>query len=129
MMTDTIADMLTRIRNAQRARKTNVTMPFSKLKLAIAEVLTREGYIGEVEKTIDSKPQLVIALKYNGTKPMIQEITRLSKPGHRMYRAATELPTVLNGYGLAIVSTSRGLMTASEAKKLGLGGEVLCSIY
>ena len=128
-MTDTIADMLTRIRNAQRARKTSVAMPYSKLKQAIAELLAREGYIGTVEKTADTKPELVISLKYNGLKPMIQEITRLSKPGHRMYRAATELPTVLNGYGFAIVSTSRGLMTAAEAKKLGVGGEVLCSIY
>lgn len=128
-MTDTIADMLTRIRNAQRARKTSVAMPYSKLKQAIAEILAREGYIGTVEKTTDTKPELVIGLKYNGLKPMIQEITRLSKPGHRMYRAATELPTVLNGYGFAIVSTSRGLMTAAEAKKLGVGGEVLCSIY
>lgn len=129
MMTDTIADMLTRIRNAQRARKGSVEMPFSKLKLAIAELLATQGYVGKVEKTADVKAQLVIELKYSGKKPAIQEITRLSKPGHRMYRAADELPTVLNGYGFAIISTSRGLMTATEAKKLGLGGEVICSVY
>lgn len=129
MMTDTIADMLTRIRNAQRARKSEVTMPFSNLKQAIAELLSREGYVGAVTKTSDVKAELVVQLKYTAGKPAIQEITRLSKPGHRMYRPAAELPTVLNGFGLAIVSTSQGLMTASEAKKLGVGGEVICSIY
>ncbi len=129
MMTDTIADMLTRIRNAQRARKPEVVMPFSKLKHAIAELLVREGYVMAAEKTNDAKAQLVVKLKYTAGKAAIQEITRLSKPGHRMYRPATELPTVLNGFGLAIVSTSQGLMTAAEAKKLGVGGEVICSIY
>ena len=129
MMTDTIADMLTRIRNAQRARKSEVTMPFSNLKQAIAELLSREGYVGAVTKTGEAKAELVVQLKYTAGKPAIQEITRLSKPGHRMYRPAAELPTVLNGFGLAIVSTSQGLMTAAEAKKLGVGGEVICSIY
>ncbi len=129
MMTDTIADMLTRIRNAQRARKPEVAMPFSNLKHSIAELLAREGYVGAIEKTPDVKAQLIIKLKYTAGKPVIQEITRLSKPGHRMYRPASELPVVLNGFGLAIVSTSQGLMTATEAKKLGVGGEVLCSIY
>ena len=128
-MTDTIADMLTRIRNAQRARKSEVAMPFSNLKSAIADLLAREGYIGSVSKTADVKAQLVIELKYAGGKATIQEITRMSKPGHRMYRSADELPTILNGFGLAIVSTSKGIMTASEAKKLGVGGEVICSIY
>lgn len=128
-MTDTIADMLTRIRNAQRAHKSSVVIPYSNLKRAIADLLAREGYVGQVEKTGENPGQLVVALKYNGTKPAIQDITRMSTPGHRMYRAADELPTVLNGYGLAIVSTSRGLMTSSEARKLGIGGEIICSVY
>ena len=128
-MTDTIADMLTRIRNAQRAHKSTVVMPYSNLKRGIGELLSREGYVGTVEKTTDAKPQLSIELKYKGTKPAIQEIARTSKPGHRVYRGAAEMPTILNGFGLAIVSTSKGLMTSSEAKKLGLGGEVICSVY
>lgn len=129
MMTDTIADMLTRIRNAQRAGKRSVTMPYSNLKRTIADLLYREGYVGAVEKSADAKPTLAVELKYNGRDPAIQSIVRLSKPGHRMYRAADELPTVINGYGLAIVSTSRGLMTSKEAKKLGIGGEIICSVY
>lgn len=128
-MTDTIADMLTRIRNAQRAHKATVVMPYSNLKRTIAELLVREGYVGAVEKSTDTKPELTIELKYNGAKPAIQEITRMSKPGHRMYRGADEMPTILNGFGVAIVSTSKGLMTSSEARKLGLGGEIICSVY
>lgn len=129
MMTDTIADMLTRIRNAQHARKATVVMPYSNLKRTIAELLAREGYVGTVEKSTDTKPELTIELKYSSGKPAIQEITRMSKPGHRMYRGADEMPTILNGFGVAIVSTSKGLMTSSEARKLGLGGEIICSVY
>lgn len=129
MMTDPIADMLTRIRNAQKAGKRTVLIPYSNLKRSIAELLSREGYVGEVKKDDSAKPMLSVDLKYNSGEPAIQSIDRLSKPGHRMYRAADELPTILNGYGLAIVSTSRGLMTSAEAKKLGIGGEIICSVY
>lgn len=129
MMTDTIADMLTRIRNGQMAKKRQVSLPFSKLKLAIAEILQREGYIGSIERVAGMPEQLVVGLIYHAGTPAIQKIDRASKPGHRMYRKADELPTVLSGYGMAVVSTSRGLMTVTEAKKLGIGGEVICTIY
>lgn len=128
-MTDPIADMLTRIRNGHMAGLRRVSMPFSKVKMAIAELLQREGYLGAVEKVAGKPVVLSIELKYNGKQPAIQSVVRTSTPGHRMYRGADELPTVLSGYGLAIISTSRGLMTSTEAKKLGIGGEVLCSIY
>ena len=128
-MTDPIADMLTRIRNAQKAGKRSVLIPYSRLKQAIADLLAREGYVGEVKKVTETKPMLSVDLKYHGQKSAIQSIVRLSKPGHRMYRTADELPTIINGYGLAIVSTSRGLMTSAEARKLGIGGEIICSVY
>ena len=130
MMTDPIADMLTRIRNAQMARRDEVVIPFSKLKLAIAEILLREGYITDIHTT-QTKPQtLVVTLKYaQGKRAAIQSIKRESTPGHRMYRKAEEMPRVLNDYGIAIVSTSQGLMTNKEARQRGVGGEVLCSVY
>lgn len=129
MMTDTIADMLTRIRNAQMASRHQARMPFSKVKLAVAEILCREGYLNKVEKIDGSPIVLSVDLKYDGKMPAIQSIKRESKPGHRMYRNADELPTVINGYGIAIVSTSQGMMTSKEAKKLGIGGEVICSVF
>lgn len=129
MMTDPIADMLTRIRNAQASRKRSLEIPFSKLKMKIAEILKKEGFIGEISKTEAMPAMLVVELKYNGKIPAIQAIKRESKPGHRMYRKAEEMPNILNGYGLAIVSTSEGLMTGKEAKKKGIGGEVICSVY
>lgn len=129
MMTDPIADMLTRIRNAQKAQKRSLELPFSKLKLQIAEILKREAFIGEVGKTDGMPAMLTIELKYAGKRGAIQSITRESKPGHRQYRKAEEMPSILNGYGIAIVSTSQGLMTAKEAKKKGIGGEVICSVY
>lgn len=129
MMTDPIADMLTRIRNAQKAQKGSLELPFSKLKLKIAEILKIEGYIGEIGTSESMPAMLTIELKYSGKRGAIQSITRESKPGHRMYRKAEEMPKVLNGYGMAIVSTSQGLMTASEARKKGIGGEVICSVY
>ena len=129
MMTDPIADMLTRIRNAQAARKSHVEVASSKLKKAIAEILSSENYLGKIEEK-NSKPRLLsIELKYNGRKPIISEIKRESKPGHRMYCAADELPKVLNDFGIAIISTSQGLMTNKKARKLGIGGEVICSVY
>ncbi len=129
MMTDTIADMLTRIRNAQMAKKRQAVLPFSKVKLAVAEILCREGYLNKAERIEGSPVVLSLELKYNGKMPAIQSVKRESKPGHRMYRSATELPTVVNGYGIAIVSTSRGMMTGKEAKKLGIGGEIICSVF
>jgi small subunit ribosomal protein S8 len=133
MMTDPIADMLTRIRNAQRAGHKTVEMPWSKLKLRIAEILCNEEYIERAEtvKENDAAPHttLRLTLKYHGKQPAIQELKRESKPGFRMYRKADEIPTVVSGYGIAILSTSRGLMTSKEAKKLGVGGEILCSVF
>lgn len=130
MMTDPIADMLTRIRNAQMARRTSVNMPLSKLKKSIADILIQEGYVAGAE-VIGESPKLTLRLelKYHGKRPAIQSIERLSKPGHRMYKKSNEMPRILNGYGVAIVSTSQGLMTAAKAKELGVGGEVICSVY
>ena len=129
MMTDPIADMLTRIRNTQKTGRENVEVPFSKVKKAIADILNREGYIGKVEETAGRPAKLVLELKYKGKEPTIRFIKRESKPGHRVYRKAGELPKVLNGFGIAIVSTSRGLMTDKQAREAGLGGEVICSVY
>lgn len=128
MMTDSIADMLTRIRNAYGARKERVEIPFSKMKQTIAEILLREGYIQEVN-TVETPPQLILTLKYQGKRPAVQSIQRESTPGHRQYCKKDELPNVLNGYGIMIVSTSRGIMTNKEARKLGIGGEIICSVY
>lgn len=129
MMTDPIADMLTRIRNAQGVRKGAVSMPYSKLKLAIATILKQEGYIADVRTEENGRKELVLELLYTGRTPKIQSITRESKPGHRAYRKADEIPHVLNGYGIAIISTSKGLMTDKDARQAGIGGEVLCSVY
>lgn len=129
MMTDPIADMLTRIRNAHMAQKRHVEIPFSKLKYGIAQILFTEGYVERVEKKGDVKQILSIDLKYYGKTPAIQVIERESSPGHRTYRKASELPRVLNDYGVAVMSTSKGLMTNKEAAKQGVGGEVLCIVY
>ncbi len=129
MMTDPIADMLTRIRNAQKAQKRSLELPFSKLKMQIAEILKKEGFVGEIAQREGMPAMLTIELKYVGKRAAIQSISRESKPGHRMYRKADEMPNILNGYGVAIVSTSQGLMTGKEAKKKGIGGEVICSVY
>jgi small subunit ribosomal protein S8 len=128
MMSDPIADMLTRIRNAQMARLGRVIVPASKMKKALANILSAEGYIGSVEQN-DSPAELVLELKYEGKRPAISSIKRESKPGHRMYRKADELPNVLNGYGIAILSTSKGIMTNKDAHKQGIGGEIICSVY
>ena len=129
MMTDPIADMLTRIRNAQLAKKSTLELPFAKVKFMIGKILSAHGYVGEVTKVEGPKPTLSIKLKYNGKAPAITSIKRESKPGHRVYRKAEELPNVLNGFGIAIVSTSQGMMTAKPAKEKGIGGEVVCSVY
>jgi len=128
-MTDPIADMLTRIRNAQQVGKTTVSMPASKLKASIAQVLKDEGYIdGFVEKPNDGKPQLEISLKYYAGSPVIEKIERVSRPGLRIYRGRDDLPKVMNGLGVAIVSTSRGVMTDRKARATGVGGEVICIV-
>jgi small subunit ribosomal protein S8 len=121
--------MFTRIRNGQTARKASVTMPSSKLKLSIARVLTDEGYIsGFAENEVEGKKQLEVGLKYFEGKPVIELIKRVSRPGLRIYRGRDELPTVRNGLGIAIISTSQGLMTDRAARKSGQGGEVLALV-
>jgi small subunit ribosomal protein S8 len=128
-MTDPIADMLTRSRNAQRAEKQSTVMPASKLKAAIAQVLKDEGYIEDFALHEGAgKPALEISLKYYSGKPVIEKIERVSRPGLRIYRPSSDLPTVMNGLGVAIVSTSRGVMTDRKARGLGVGGEVLCIV-
>lgn len=127
-MHDPIADMLTRIRNAQRADKVSVVMPSSKLKVAIARVLQDEGYIESFAVTGDVKPVLSIGLKYYAGRPVIERIERVSKPGLRIYKGADEIPQVMNGLGVAIVSTSKGVMTDRKARAQGVGGELLCIV-
>ncbi len=128
-MTDPIADMLTRIRNGQTARKTSVTMPASKQKLAVAQVLASEGYVGGITRDeVDGKDTLTIELKYFQDRPVIERLTRVSRPGLRIYKKAADLPVVQGGLGVAIVSTSHGVMTNREARAQGHGGEVLCIV-
>jgi small subunit ribosomal protein S8 len=128
-MSDPIADMLTRIRNAQMAEKVSVAMPSSSLKVAIAKVLKDEGYIDDFRVAGEAvKPQLEIALKYYAGRPVIEKIERISKPGLRIYKGKEDLPKVMNGLGVAIVSTSRGVMTDRKARASGIGGEVLCVV-
>lgn len=128
-MQDPISDMLTRVRNAQRVGHLSVSMPSSKVKLTIATVLKDEGYINDFEVIADGvKKSLVIKLKYHNNRPVIEQIKRVSRPGLRVYNAADELPKVLGGLGIAVVSTSKGMMTASQARKMGLGGEVICTV-
>jgi small subunit ribosomal protein S8 len=133
-MSDPIADMLTRIRNAQRVEKTEVTMPSSKLKVAIASVLREEGYI-EGFQVADAAaaaaaghPELRIGLKYYAGRPVIERLERVSRPGLRIYRGRNDLPQVMNGLGVAIVSTPRGVMTDRKARNQGVGGEILCYV-
>ena len=128
-MTDPIADMLVRIKNALAVGKPTVSMPSSKTKIAIAEVLHAEGYIGEVRVLGEGpKPTLEIVLKYYQGKPVIERLKRVSRPGLRHYRGADALPKVLGGLGVAIVSTSKGIMTDRAARQNGVGGEVICHV-
>jgi len=128
-MSDPIADMLTRIRNAQRTNKTSVSMPASKVKGAIANVLKDEGYIDDFNvQDNEGKPVLNISLKYYAGRPVIEKIERVSKPGLRIYKGSQNLPKVMNGLGVTIVSTSRGVMTDRKAQAAGIGGEVLCIV-
>ncbi len=128
-MSDPVADMLTRIRNAQMVEKSTVEMPSSKLKAAIAKVLSDEGYIdGFKIVDNDSKPRLVINLKYYAGRPVIEKIERVSRPGLRVYKGRHEIPNVMNGLGVAIVTTPQGVMTDRKARQVGIGGEVLCFV-
>lgn len=128
-MTDPIADMLTRIRNAQQANKTEVAMPCSNVKVNIAKVLEEEGYITAHQVAdVDGKPVLTITLKYFEGKAVIESIDRVSRPGLRVYKSASELPKIIGGLGIAVVSTSQGVMTDRKARALGQGGEVLCAV-
>ncbi len=128
-MSDPISDMLTRIRNAQQAEKTTVSMPSSKIKAAIAKVLQDEGYVEGFKIVGDgAKATLEIGLKYYADRPVIEKIQRVSRPGLRIYKGSEDIPKVMNGLGIAIVSTSKGLMTDHKARANGIGGEVLCIV-
>lgn len=128
-MQDPIADFLTRIRNAQQARHETVSMPSSKLKLAISEVLRDEGYIDDFQVGDGAKPELTLTLRYHEGKPVIRELRRVSRPGLRIYKGRDELPQVRSGYGVAIVSTAAGVKTDRVARRAGVGGEVLCTVF
>ncbi len=125
---DPISDMLTRVRNAQKANKVSVTMPSSSQKVNIATVLKDEGYIGSFKTSDDLKKELTIELKYYQGKPVIESIKRISKPGLRIFRSKDDLPSINGGLGIAIISTSGGLMTEKQARAAGHGGEVICSV-
>lgn len=129
-MQDSVADMLTRIRNAQMAQKASVTMPGSKLRKSIADLLVSEGYIAsvELEDVGNGKTELTLELKYYEGKPVIELLQRYSRPGLRQYRSAADLPSVRQGLGVAIISTSQGIMSDREARKAGIGGEVIALV-
>jgi len=129
MMTDPIADFLTRIRNGQSANKVEVSMPSSKLKCAVAAVLKEEGYITDFSTSEDDGKQvLTVALKYYDGRPVIEKLQRASRPGLRLYKGKDDIPSIQNGLGVAIVSTSRGVMSDRQAREAGQGGEVLCIV-
>ena len=128
-MQDPIADLLTRIRNAQSIGKTSVTLPASKVKASIVKVLQSEGYVGKVDISEGVKKTITLELKYFEGKPVISEITRVSRPGLRNYVAKSDLPTVRGGLGIAIVSTSKGVMTDRAARAANVGGEVICTVF
>jgi len=129
-MSDPIADMLTRVRNAQSAQKADTSMPSSKVKVEIARVLKEEGYINDyrVDTASDIKPVLVITLRYYEGRPVIDTIDRVSRPGLRIFKPTSELPRINSGLGIAIVSTSKGVMTDRAARKAGQGGEIICTV-
>lgn len=127
-MSDPVADMLTRVRNAQAVDKSSVSMPSSKFKVAIAELLKAEGYVSDYSVSDDKKPVLTVELKYYQGKPVIDLLKRASKPGLRLYKGSTELPKVRGGLGIAIISTSQGLMTDRAARSAGHGGEVIAYV-
>ncbi|MFI9651941.1 30S ribosomal protein S8 [Guyparkeria sp. GHLCS8-2] len=127
-MNDPIADMLTRIRNGQAARKPEVRMPASKFKKAVAETLKDEGYVADIRVEGDSKPTLVVTLRYYEGKPVIEKLNRVSRPGSRKFFGAEDLPQVIGGLGVAVVSTSEGVMPDREARRRNIGGEVVCFV-
>jgi small subunit ribosomal protein S8 len=127
-MQDPIADMLTRIRNGQAAAKVSVAMPSSKQKVAIAQLLKEEGYIADYKVSGDVKAELEVELKYFQGKPVVELIQRVSRPGLRIYKKRGELPKIMNGLGIAVVSTSKGVMTDRAARKAGMGGEIICYV-
>jgi len=128
-LTDPIADLLTRIRNGQHANKEFVSMPSSKLKVSISEVLKQEGYIEDISiSEVGGKPVLNVKLKYFNGFPVIESIQRVSKPGRRIYKSASDLPTVLGGFGIAIISTAKGVMSDKRARENRHGGEILCTV-
>ncbi len=127
-MQDPIADMLTRIRNGQSAAKVSVAMPSSKQKVAIAKLLKEEGYIADYKVSGDVKAELEVELKYFQGKPVVELIQRVSRPGLRIYKKRGELPKIMNGLGIAVVSTSKGVMTDRAARKAGMGGEIICYV-
>jgi len=128
-MSDPISDMLTRIRNAQAVQKTTVTMPASKVKAGIAKVLKEEGYITDFRDVeLGGKPGLEITLRYMQGQGVIETLKRVSRPGLRRYRGKDDLPKILNGLGIAVISTSKGIMTESAARSAGQGGEILCVV-
>ena len=128
-MQDTLADMLTRIRNGHMAEKSAVTMPASKLKASVAAVLKEEGYIADFAVESEGKPVMTVELKYFEGKPVIESIQRVSRPSLRVYKGANELPKVSGGLGVAIISTSKGVMTDRAARAAGIGGEVICTVF
>jgi small subunit ribosomal protein S8 len=128
-MTDTISDMLTRIRNASRVQLPAVEMPHSKIKESIAYILRKEGYVGEVSVEGKSTKKIKLKLKYEGKKSVIEGLRRVSTPGLRRYVGATEIPRVRNGLGISVVSTSQGVMTGTQARKSNLGGELICYVW
>jgi small subunit ribosomal protein S8 len=128
-MTDPIADMLTRIRNASMVRKADVLVPFSKIKLEVAKILQQEKYITKVEVIEEKFKTIKISLRYEGKKSAITRLARVSKIGRRTYAKKDEIPRVLNNYGISILSTSKGIMTNKSARKVGVGGEIICEVY
>ena len=128
-MQDTLADMFTRIRNAQMAEKSSVSMPAAKLKVAVAKVLQEEGYVAGYEVDGEVKPTLSIELKYFEGKPVIEDLKRVSRPGLRQYKSVGQIPKVKGGLGVSIVSTNKGVMTDRAARAAGIGGEVLCTVF
>ncbi|GEK73949.1 MULTISPECIES: 30S ribosomal protein S8 [Halomonas] len=128
-MQDTLADMFTRIRNAQMATKETVSMPSSKLKVEVARVLKEEGYVTDYAVSDEAKPSLTVTLKYFEGKPVIEHLQRASKPSLRSYKGKDSLPKVADGLGIAIVTTSNGVMTDRAARQAGVGGEVICTVF
>jgi small subunit ribosomal protein S8 len=129
MMTDPIADMLTRIRNASLVHKKEVVVPFSKIKMGIARILVREGYLGAAEERKEHHPYLVLTLKYQDGESVIRHIKRISSPGERRYLKKESVKKIINGYGLAILSTPQGLLSDKEARLAKVGGELICEVY